>query len=120
MCGNANLWAVKPLGSDFTRSAHSRHEAGSIMSRGAAWSYIRTRSRNRPPSRVVVGTPRVLPARSQSAISIPLTARRSMCAEPSVRVPRPVQSASMPSGSLPINSGRSTRIPSFTPTPGLP
>ena len=60
------------------------------MSRGAEWSYMRTRSRNLPPSRVVVGTPKVLPARSQRAISMPLTARISMCAEPSVRHPRPV------------------------------
>ena len=120
VCAKPNLWAVKPLGSDFTRSAHSRHEAGSIMSRGAEWSYIRTRSRNRPPSRVVVGTPRVLPARSQRAISMPLTARSSMCAEPSIRVPRPVISASIPSGSLPISSGFSARTPSLTPTPGLP
>ena len=81
---------------------------------------MRTRSRNLPPSRVVVGTPNVLPARSQSAISIPLAARISMWAEPSVRHPRPVINTSMPSGSLPINSGLRARMPSFTPTPGLP
>ena len=120
VCSNPNLWVVKPLGSDLTRSAHSRQEAGSIMSRGAEWSYIRTRSRNLPPSNVVVGTPKVLPARSQRAISMPLTARISMCADPSVRHPRPVISVSIPSGSLPINSGFSVRIPSLTPTPGLP
>jgi hypothetical protein len=36
---------------------------------------------------VVAGTPRILPARSQSAISIPLAARINECADPSVRLP---------------------------------
>ena len=34
-----------------------------------------------------MGTPSILPARSHSAISMPLTARSRLCAEPSVRVP---------------------------------
>src|SRR6266851_4947900 len=46
ICSKPNLCAVKPLGSAFTRSTHSRHEAGSSMLRGEAWLYTRTRSRN--------------------------------------------------------------------------
>ena len=49
-----------------------------------------------------------------------LAARMSMCADPSVRQPSPVINTSMPSGSLPISSGLSARMPSLTPTPGLP
>ena len=90
VCCRLNLWQVKPLR---VRLA----AVGPLLAPGFVQHVARRAmivhahlGRNLPPNSVVADAPSVLPARSHSAISMPHTARISMCAEPSVRRPSAV------------------------------